>query len=448
MLTFAESAPKVYVDPRLLPCGEKACHECIQNVIQSSPIKKEFSCKFCDGTHEAPSGNQGFYLNLGMSKLIKANTVKINELASVKALREKLAEIKSQCNEYKLSLDNGVDQVREHCILLRNQVHLRTDKVIEEVHNFNESLIAEINKYEQECVESFDKQIKEKSKDFESFIGELNEFHTEKSNYLNEFKIKEKVVEETVAKAEGHLKRLKLENREFKTMVFNGKTIEFNNSPNKISSALLGSFVFKNAGLVPNKSFQNFNLSNSIFKKEKKCLNLFMNEYGTNFGFYINTDNHLTLICYNNDGRIVRQVFNALEHYSSPTSLISSLKVTESRNNFIFRVRFTNASGSRFICGHLVSTVNSCQCLVFVLDKMFTYCKHTFDFYEEQVCHIAANNSSILMVSGSNEYQYFNVNLNSIIDKSCKSVISKMGCTIMDVQMNDQQVFVQWQACS
>jgi hypothetical protein len=405
-------------------------------------MKREFNCKFCQGKHEAPPGNQGFCLNIGISKLIKANADMINELASVKALREKLANIKRKCGKFKLSLDNGVDQVREHCILLRNQVHLRTDKVIEEVHNFNESLIAEINKYEQECVEAFEKNMKEKSNDLESFVGELNEFHTDKSNYLNEFKIKEHVVEEAVAKADGHLKRLMLENGKFKTMLFNGKTIEFKNSPNNISSALLGSFVFKNVSVGSEKSFKDYNFSNLIFKNHKACLHLFMNEYGTHFGFYINTDNHLNLVRFNNDGQNTLQIFNALESSSVPCSLISAVKVTESRNNFIFHVRFMYASGSRYIRGNGIGVVNNCPCLVFMLDKNFTYCKHTFNnVTNENLSHIVANNSSILLVGLHCEYQHLNMNLDPIIRNSWKTVKTQIGKTVMDVQMNDQHAF-------
>jgi hypothetical protein len=432
---------KIYVDPRILPCGESACHACIQNVIQNDPMKTAFDCKFCQGRHEAPPGNQGFYLNLGMSKLIKANAVIINELASVKKLREKLAEIKSECEEFELSLDNGVDQVREHCILLRNQVHLRTDILIEEVHNFNESLIAEINKYEQECVDKFEKNIQRKSDDLDCFVDELNEFHTDTSSYLNEFKIKENVVEEAVAKADGHLKRLKVENREFKTMVFNGKILEFNNFPNKIGSDSLGSFVYKYVGLESPLSFQDNDFGSNFFKNYKSNLFIFMNVNGTNFGFFINTYNHLSLICFSNDGQIITHVSDALKSTYSTCSLISSFTVAESRNGFFVHVKFLHASGYRVIRGHALGTVNDCPCLVFMLDKKLKYSKHTFNITSNEVCHLAANDSTILMVDVENKYCYLNMNLDPIIKKSWKLVKNYVGQTIVDIQMNDQCVF-------
>jgi hypothetical protein len=271
-------------------------------------------------------------------------------------------------------------------------------------------------------------------------VGELNQFHADTSTYLKEFKIKEKVVEEAVAKADGHLRRLKAENREFKTIVFNGKIIEFNNCSQNIGSDILGSFSFKNVGSY--MSFQGYSFSNALFKNHKKCCYLFMNEYGTNFAFYINTDNHLSLVCYNNGGQIIQLVPNALESPYSSCSLISSLKVTESKNNFIIHVRFMNFSGYRVIRGHVLGAVNNCPCLMFMLDKNLAYSKHTFNITAEDMSQIAANNSSILMVDRFNKYSYLNMNLDPIFKKSWNIVKTYIGHTFIDVLMNDQYVFV------
>jgi hypothetical protein len=432
---------KIYVDPRLLPCGESACHECIQNVIQNDLMKREFECKFCDSKHVAPPGNQGFYVNRGISKLLKANADKMNEFTSVRELKEKLAEIKINCEEFKLNLDNGVDQLREHCIRIRNQVHLRTEKLIEEMHNLNESLIAEINKYEQECMKAFDEQMKEKSKDLESFVGELSEFYTEKSNYLNKFKVEEKVVEIAVTKADVYLTRLTLENHGFKRLVFNGNIIELSSRVNELSSAFLGSFVYKEVGVGSTRSFRDYNFKNTVFKSYKSHLNLFTSDFGINFGFHINTSDHLALVCFSNDDKIITQVPNALESNTATSSMISSFLVTESRDTFIFYVKFLYTTGSRAVRGHALDAVDSSPCLVFMLDKNFAYSKHTFNVTFKDAFLIAANNSSVLMVSRNNEYQNLNMNLDPIIKRSWKTVKTQVGQRIIDAEMNDQYVF-------
>jgi hypothetical protein len=66
--------------------------------------------------------------------------------------------MKEKNDDLKTNLDNGTDQVKEYCIELRNQVHLKTDILLEQVHQLNENLIAEINGYEVKCVESFNQE--------------------------------------------------------------------------------------------------------------------------------------------------------------------------------------------------------------------------------------------------------------------------------------------------
>jgi uncharacterized protein YtpQ (UPF0354 family) len=89
--------------------------------------------------------------------LIAAEVCVVSRSESAEKLREKLAEVKLRCDEFRLNYMSGIDQLRQHCVHLRNQVHLQTEIVIEQAHQQNEQLIAEIDKYEQECVDSFDK---------------------------------------------------------------------------------------------------------------------------------------------------------------------------------------------------------------------------------------------------------------------------------------------------
>lgn len=63
------------VDPRILPCGQTACHECIQSLT----TKNKFGCKKCGSNHEIPS-KSGFPSNLMASKLI--SNVNLKDQAS------------------------------------------------------------------------------------------------------------------------------------------------------------------------------------------------------------------------------------------------------------------------------------------------------------------------------------------------------------------------------
>lgn len=93
------------VDPRILPCGQTACHECIQSLT----TKKLFKCKKCGSNHEIPS-KTGFPSNLMASKLIL--NVKLKDQASshhekyqgklqklVKNIESGVAELKKWTNK-------------------------------------------------------------------------------------------------------------------------------------------------------------------------------------------------------------------------------------------------------------------------------------------------------------------------------------------------------------
>jgi hypothetical protein len=52
----------------------------------------------------------------------------------VNELNSKRAKIKQMHDDFKLNLEIAVDQVREHCVKLQNQVHLETEISIKDGH--------------------------------------------------------------------------------------------------------------------------------------------------------------------------------------------------------------------------------------------------------------------------------------------------------------------------
>ncbi len=141
-----------FQDPRILPCGESACHKWIQ-----TSTDHEFNCSFCHKTHK-PADNHGFPPNLVIQKLLKAQPDQVYRNQKVENLNSKLAVLTSKSDELKQNLQSGTDQIVEYCIQLRNQVHLQTDVLVEKAHQLNENLISEIDDYELKCIESFEKK--------------------------------------------------------------------------------------------------------------------------------------------------------------------------------------------------------------------------------------------------------------------------------------------------
>jgi hypothetical protein len=163
----------IFKDPRLLPCGISACHECI---LSRCDLNKQFTCLSCDEEHQ-PTNKEGiFYPNKSLVKIITANAREVSRGPSVESLKSKLVEIKMMNEELKANLDNGVDQVRDHCVKLRNDVHLKTEILIEQIHQLNEELIKEIDDYEKKCIESYKKNLTDKRADFFRINNQIEQF--------------------------------------------------------------------------------------------------------------------------------------------------------------------------------------------------------------------------------------------------------------------------------
>jgi hypothetical protein len=156
---------------------------------------------------------------MAVLKLLKAKANKVYRNKDVEELRAKLAEMKQKNDNLKANLDNGTDQVKEYCIPLRNQAHLQTDILLEQVHQFNENLISELDSYEKKCIDSFGNKKLNKEKELRKFINEINNFYDHKTKCLNEFEIEDTKIEDGLALADNYLKKIKHEDLAVKDQV-------------------------------------------------------------------------------------------------------------------------------------------------------------------------------------------------------------------------------------
>jgi hypothetical protein len=183
-------------------------------------------------------------------------------------LKAKLGDLRCECDEFNFNLHNGVDQVREHCILLRNQVHLETEILIEEIHGLNEKLIGKIDKYEKQCVESFDVKIVSYEKDVNKILNEIDGFHFNTSTYLTEFIIDDSKVVDFLSKSNSYLQTIRKNENLLKKIKFSWKFLQFRKNTTKPDCNLLGSLVFKRMGFdVTNLEDMNFTSKKCASKK-------------------------------------------------------------------------------------------------------------------------------------------------------------------------------------
>jgi hypothetical protein len=95
-----------YTDPRILPCGETACNDCIEHLADT---QNDFTCVFCQQKHSLPK--EGFLVNRILLKLIKAKAEAVYRSPSVDELKEKLEEVKTKCDNFKYSCDDGIEGI-------------------------------------------------------------------------------------------------------------------------------------------------------------------------------------------------------------------------------------------------------------------------------------------------------------------------------------------------
>ena len=115
-----------YNDPRMVECCSSFCMPCIDLLMNQ--VGTGFNCPVCDDFHEKPP--KGYLKN--------SNLAKICEKQAKPLSRGSLAtSLKSQLNELKLKLDElladerlGIDKIKIHCDLLRNQVQLASEQAI------------------------------------------------------------------------------------------------------------------------------------------------------------------------------------------------------------------------------------------------------------------------------------------------------------------------------
>jgi hypothetical protein len=120
---------EVMTDPRILPCGASACHKCIRH---RSNADNELECLFCKRKHSPIHSSSGFCPKLALRKLIETRPESVQRNRDVDELVLQLAEIKQICDKFKHNRESRVDEINEHRIKLRNQVHLQAEIRIEQ----------------------------------------------------------------------------------------------------------------------------------------------------------------------------------------------------------------------------------------------------------------------------------------------------------------------------
>ena len=228
---------KKFTDPRIVQCSSSFCMQCIELLVKDG--ENGFKCPVCDEFHEKPK--TGFLLNANLAKLceIKPNKVERGPLAD--ALNTQLDEMKLKLN--KLSNENnlGVDKIRQYCDLLRNEVQLSSEELIESIKAHNLELIEQINAYEKSSILDFNKENKI---ELDIFVQEMSGFHSKWADYLKEIKLDDTDLKMASTQANKCLSKINKVNEQILDKVFDGNVLKFDENSARIASSIFGTLSF------------------------------------------------------------------------------------------------------------------------------------------------------------------------------------------------------------
>ena len=124
-------------------------------------------------------------INKSLKVLLSIKPVEVYRCDSVNSLKIVLNEIKNKFENITFGINNGVDQVKEHCISLRSEVQLAAEESIEQINCLADEFLTQINEYEAKCVQINEKNFEVKE-DFKKTVDELKQFYNQWTDYLKQ----------------------------------------------------------------------------------------------------------------------------------------------------------------------------------------------------------------------------------------------------------------------
>jgi hypothetical protein len=224
-----------YDVPKNLPCGQAICQFC------ESKLSKKFQCSFCLKNHQVP--DEGFPISIVINKMLSMKASEVHRSDQVSNLKSNLKEVEKNINELSLSIENGVDCIKEHCIELRSHVQLSTESTVNEIHDLSDSMITKIDVYEKERIKEYE-ELKDDTNEFSRIVEEMKQFYNQWNDYLKKYVINDQDVLNanalsTELKNKATEEKLKLDDYNFK-----GNYLNYEKNINKIDKNILGVLRF------------------------------------------------------------------------------------------------------------------------------------------------------------------------------------------------------------
>lgn len=159
------SCTNEYESPRILPCLESICINCINNLSK----RGEFKCYFCDETHAIP--REGFPLNKSLMKISKTIRTGFDEKPIYVELRNNIKKVDELLDYFDFDLETAKTKIKESCDDLRSKINTNIDQQIKFLNDTRDDLMDEVYVYEKGCLKNLDSH-PEDLKDMKQLIEE------------------------------------------------------------------------------------------------------------------------------------------------------------------------------------------------------------------------------------------------------------------------------------
>ena len=139
----------VFVDPRMLECGESMCNSCIMLLLNKE--KTGLNCILCKEFHEMPKN--GFIKSLRLAKLIDIKPNEVSRSKEASEFKSVLNKIFEKNSAMQTDLKMGKDKIREHCDFVRNEVEVKVESWHQYIDKFHGGFKKTIDEYEKKSLE-------------------------------------------------------------------------------------------------------------------------------------------------------------------------------------------------------------------------------------------------------------------------------------------------------
>jgi hypothetical protein len=133
-------------DPRVLPCGNTCCLNCI---INERNMTNSFECKLCKDTHETNDPTK-YPISHLVNNLLKKTEHKISSQFIKMGFKEEFDKFKNKTKDLIDKNFNFDKHLSEYCETMRHQITVRTESIINCLNEHCDKMCKQIDNYENE----------------------------------------------------------------------------------------------------------------------------------------------------------------------------------------------------------------------------------------------------------------------------------------------------------